>query len=563
MVWRKYWGMLAAVAVTAGSLYGCAGSKDGGTPTETTAKETTVKESSEETAKESAEETAKESSEKSAEETAKESAEEAAEETAEETAKESSEETAADSDGGQDKRGSLTETELLSGTEAESSLQKKAVSQTEADAAEQTNAGTGEKEDSSSAPVSLTFWTYPVGGFEDEKQVQELADAFCLENPGVSVDIRVLDYSTGDAEIAKAIENGEMPDLVFEGPERLVANWADKGLMVPLDDMWSEEPAGSMFIKVSSACRNLTGTYYEYPLCMMVHTMALNRDVFEAADALQYLDEESGTWKSDDFEKAVIAVHEYLQKEGDKEGTAGTIYCKDQGGDQGTRALVTNLNSGLFTNYSHTEYTLNSEENIRSMEQIVSLADSGLVFDSNVDGREDIENFCSGEVPMTLCWNCSVEKAHPDVDFEILPMTFPSDDGIPELCGGIYGFGVFDNNDTAKIEAAKEFIRFYTSNPDEYKKAVRLASAFPVMDSLQGEDLSDLYEDDEVMDQYVRFMQYFGDYYQVVPGWPEARAAWWQMLQEIGAGADVKETIAAYDETVDAALEKAVEEERE
>ncbi len=544
MVWGKYWGMLTAVAVTAGSLYGCAGSKDDGAPAETT-----VKESAEETVKEAAKE----------------------------TAKGSAEETTEDSDDEQDKNRSLDDSESLPGTQGDAAATAKAASLTEADAEEKAKAGTETQADSpgqmidgtemetdsSSAPVSLAFWTYPVGGFEDEEQVQELVDAFCLENPGISVDIRVLDYSTGDEEIAKAIENGEMPDLVFEGPERLVANWGDKGLMVPLDDLWSEDTAGSMFIKVSSACRNLTGTYYEYPLCMMVHTMALNRDVFESADALQYLDEESGTWKSDDFEKAVTAVNEYLREEGDKEGTVGTIYCKDQGGDQGTRALVTNLNSGLFTNYSHTDYTLNSEENIRSMEQIVSLTDSGLVFDSNVNGGDDIENFCSGEVPMTLCWNCSVEKAHPDVGFEILPMTFPSDDGIPELCGGIYGFGVFDNQDTAKIEAAKEFIRFYTSKPDEYKKAVRLASAFPVMDSLQGEELSDLYEDDAVMDQYVRFMQYFGDYYQVVPGWPEARTAWWQMLQEIGAGADVKETVAVFDETVDAALEKAAQADRE
>lgn len=410
--------------------------------------------------------------------------------------------------------------------------------------------------------VSLSLWTYPVGGFEDEEQVRALVDEFCREHPDIHVDVRVLDYATGDEEIAKAIESKEMPDLVFEGPERLVANWGAKGLMVPLDDLWMEEAAKDMYIKVSSACRNLNGVYYEYPLGMMVHTMALNRDVFEAADALQYLDEESGTWKSSDFEQAMQAVHEYLLEEGDEEGTVGAVYCKDQGGDQGTRALVTNLNSGMFTNGSHTEYTLSSEENLKSMKEIAALGDCGLVIDGTVNGGDEITAFCEGDVPMTLCWNCSVQKSHPDTDFEILPMTFPSDDGIPELCGGIYGFGIFDNQDADRIEAAKEFIRFFTSDPDRYKEAARITSSFPVMESLQGEDLSDLYEDDEVMDQYVRFMQYFGDYYQVVPGWPEARAAWWQMLQEIGAGADIDKTVEEYDSAVDKALELASESDR-
>ena len=41
-----------------------------------------------------------------------------------------------------------------------------------------------------------------------------------------------------------------------------------------------------------------------------------------------------------------------------------------------------------------------------------------------------------------------------------------------------------------------------------------------------------------------------GDYYQVVPGWAEARTAWWNMLQQIGEGADVQ---AAVDEFVSVA----------
>ncbi len=519
MVWRKYCGILLVCALTAGSLYGCAGTKEEDTQTGTTAKETT-QDSDKETAAESGDAKIV---------------------------------TEAQADGPEGKTG----TEAEAGGSDEKAVTEAQEAGADEKAATEAQAGNG------SSAVSLSFWTYPVGGFEDEKQVQDLVDDFCREYPDVSVDVRVLDYSTGDDEIAKAIESGEMPDLVFEGPERLVANWGNKGLMIPLDDLWEEESARDMYIKVSSACRNLAGTYYEYPLGMMVHTMALNRDVFEEADALQYLDEETGTWKSEDFEKAVSAIHDYLLEEGDKDGTACVVYCKDQGGDQGTRALITNYNSGLFTNDSHTEYTLNSDENILSMKQIVSLTENGLVFDDKKNGGDEITEFCEGNVPMTLCWNCSVEKAHPDADFEILPMTFPSDDGIPELCGGIYGFGIFDSKDTKKIEAAKDFIRFFTSNPEEYKKAVRMASAFPVMDSLQGEELSNIYEDDEVMDQYVRFMQYFGDYYQVVPGWPEARTAWFKMLQELGTGADVEETVASYDEIVDEALEKATNSNRE
>ena len=37
------------------------------------------------------------------------------------------------------------------------------------------------------------------------------------------------------------------------------------------------------------------------------------------------------------------------------------------------------------------------------------------------------------------------------------------------------------------------------------------------------------------------FMQYMGDYYNVIPGWTDARAAAWAMLQKISTGTPVQE----------------------
>ncbi len=407
--------------------------------------------------------------------------------------------------------------------------------------------------------VSLQFWTYPVGRFGDEDSVQELIKDFSTVHPGIDISVRHLDYGTGDQEISEAVKNGEAPDLVFEGPERIVANWGASGLMASLDDLWENEDASGIYIKVASACRSLDGVYYEYPLSMLVHTMAINKDVFEKAGAMQYVDEETGCWSSDDFISAAEKVHAYLTEQGDKEGRVATVYCKDQGGDQGTRALMTNLYSGQFTNEYHTEYMVDSPENQKALLALSELEYNGIVFDKEKNGGDDIEAFCSGSQPMTFCWNSVTQKANEDSEFEILPVTFPSDDSVPELCGGIYGFGVFDNQDEAKVEAAKEFIRFLTADVEEYKKAVLLSNGFPVLDSMNGEDLTTLYKDDVSMNLFMPFMQYFGDYYQVTPGWPAAREAWWEMLQKIDDGEAVDK---AAQEFTDKA-EKAAEEMRE
>jgi len=50
-------------------------------------------------------------------------------------------------------------------------------------------------------------------------------------------------------------------------------------------------------------------------------------------------------------------------------------------------------------------------------------------------------------------------------------MSFPSETGESKLQGGIWGFGIFDNGDASKIEAAKEFMTMLLSYEMQQKLA--------------------------------------------------------------------------------------------
>ena len=43
---------------------------------------------------------------------------------------------------------------------------------------------------------------------------------------------------------------------------------------------------------------------------------------------------------------------------------------------------------------------------------------------------------------------------------------------------------------------------------------------------------------------------------RVTPGWAEARTAWWNMLQQVGSGADVKAAVDEFVATANAAAAK-------
>ena len=384
------------------------------------------------------------------------------------------------------------------------------------------------------------MWTYPVGDWGNAEVMDGLVAKFNEAHPEISVKIEYLDYTNGDDQINTAIEGGQAPDIVFEGPERLVANWGAKGLMVDLADLWTDEAKEAIYDSVEAACQSNDGVFYEYPLCMTAHTMAINRDVFEAADALQYLDEETRTWTTEGFINAVKAVYESGQD------PVGAVYCSGQGGDQGTRALVNNLYGGTFTNAEHTAYTLDSEENIKALELLAGM--DGINFDASIAGGDEIQLFCNGTLAMAFCWNVAQEKNNAELmEFDALPMAFPSESGEPQLCGGIWGFGIFNNGDEAKIAAAKTFIDFMANDESMAAESVKASTYWPV------KDLGNIYEGDELMTEYSIFTQYMGDYYQVVGGWAEARTAWWNMLQQIGTGADVATAVAEFQTTANAA----------
>lgn len=399
--------------------------------------------------------------------------------------------------------------------------------------------------------ADLKLFTYPIGQWGKSESVDALLENFNKKYPNVHVSVEYLDYTNGDDQVNTAIEGKAAPDLIMEGPERLVANWGAKGLMVDLKDIFEDEASQDIYKNVKDACASSDGKYYEYPLAMVAHCMAINKTMFEKADALQYIDAEKHTWTTENFFKAVEAIN----KSGQNDVLA--VYCGGQGGDQGTRALVNNLYGGTFTNKEHTEYTVDSPENIKALEELKKA--KGVNFDPALVGGDEINLFRNGTLAMSLCWNSAQQNNKDNGEAgktnngdEIIPMMFPTDKGDPQLCGGIWGFGIFDNGDENKIKAAKAFIRFMCNDPEQAKLSVQTTGYFPTHEKMTG-----VYDGTEIADTMKmfteQFMPHFGDYYQVVPGWAQARTEWWNMLQKIGQGGDVKTELATFQEKANAA----------
>lgn len=409
-----------------------------------------------------------------------------------------------------------------------------------------------EQADSKTA-TEITLWTYPVGEWKDAKTVDAFIQEFNKKEPNIKVRVEYLDYKTGDDKVTAALEAKTAPDMILEGPERLVANWGAKGKMVDISDLWTDEAQKDIAATsqaIVDACKTKDGKFFEYPLCMTTHCMAINYEVFEKAGALQYLDQKTRTWTTENFRKAMKAVAESKQTK-----SSGIVYCGGQGGDQGTRALVTNLFGAEFTDKDHTKYTINQEKGLQGLQYLVDMVKEGsLSYDAGIAAAEELQKFANGTTAVSFCWNASNAAQYASqVKFKPFAMAFPSQDGKPQLAGGIWGFGVFNNGDEAKIAAAKKFIKFVCDDKEQAKKSVYATGFFPARASL-----GDIYAgtDKASNAEFSVMMPFLGDYYNVTAGWATQRTAWWNMLQAIFGGTEVKEAAEVYTKAANAAATK-------
>ena len=114
-----------------------------------------------------------------------------------------------------------------------------------------TDNGGATNEGGDATATEITLWTYPIGNWGKAEVVDEILAKFNEEHPEITVKVEYLDYTNGDGQVNTALEGGTAPDVIMEGPERLVANWGASGKMVDLSDLWTDE------VKADMACASI------------------------------------------------------------------------------------------------------------------------------------------------------------------------------------------------------------------------------------------------------------------------------------------------------------------
>ena len=383
------------------------------------------------------------------------------------------------------------------------------------------------------AKTTITWWAFPTFGAGEQAGVyeKEVIAAFEEANPDIKVELTTIDFTSGPEALTAAIEGGTAPDVLFDAPGRII-EYGNAGKLVKLDDMFTDEFVADVNNEaLINACKGKDGAYM-YPLSSAPFYMGLNKNMLEEANALQYVNLEGDrTWTTDNFVKMCEAL-----KDAGVAQVPGIVYCGGQGGDQGTRALVSNLYGGKMANDEMTEYTFNSPEAVKGLELLQDMVSKGLLDSGNsMAAADELQKYQQETCAMTFCWGTSNAQNYALSDGESISVPFPSDDGVPALEYLVNGFCVFDNGDQAKADAAKKFIQFVCDDATWGPKSVVRSGAFPVRTSF-----GDLYPDNAEMTLLASWTKYYAPYYNTMDGFASMRKEWYNVLQKVVAGEDAQ-----------------------
>lgn len=405
--------------------------------------------------------------------------------------------------------------------------------------------------------LDLNLWVCPAGGYEENENVQQLADDYQRENPGVSIAVKILDKETAADEITSVLGTADAPDLILGAPEDIVTRWGADGYMADLGELWDERTIGEIDGEIRETCAGSDGIYYEMPVFRDVYTMAINYDVFRESGVLQYLNEEVHSWKDSGFIDCILVLHEYALNHGGEDISAVKIPCADKADQRYFMSFITNLSNGSLINDTRTAYKVNSSSIRNSFSILNNMIGKGVQYEPEMTSDEEQEEFLSGQLPVTFFWSWYRHQKYAfDADFTLFPMMYPNSKNRPALTGDICGFGVVDSHDELRTGEAIRFVRFVTEDPDEYRRAVELSSCFPVRTRVGGKYVQGLYSNDEDCRLFRFFMDYYNDYVPVMPLFDELEEEWPQMLRQIAQGGKVKQLSSAINEKLNQELEE-------
>ena len=418
-----------------------------------------------------------------------------------------------------------------------------------------TGCSSGKPADERPESITLRIATPPiglgsvpgVGEAEISEMMEVAAERFSAQYTAFDVNFEINRYNYTDEkeQLLDKIGTEDAADIFYAGSWNTSA-WAEQGWLVPLDDI-IDDGLRSDISETLWRQNSYKGHVYVLPYQQLHNTLAVNKKMMEEAGLEEFIPEQDtiAHWSTEDFNTVFAELKESIT---DETTYVFMMYALNDQGD--SHIMLQAMGGSLYDENGN--FAINTPEGIAALTWLKSLDEQGYVPENaeNIEFVDVINLFYNGQ--MAICMsNLTNLWDYRDRGMEVFPVNFPSLDGRGYVVATTNGFCVFDNGDTKKVQAAKDFVRYIYTDEELMKYTL---GTLPVNQSVM-----DKYEDEIWM--LKAYSENSPNLTTIVRldnlNWQGVRDVFYLNIQDLLKGTKSPEEVAkAIDETCNAALEQ-------
>jgi multiple sugar transport system substrate-binding protein len=313
--------------------------------------------------------------------------------------------------------------------------------------------------------------------------LEEAGAAFAeqYEAANVTFDVMLFDYVDETEAVTGSFDTDHAMDILYEDFFNMTA-YVHTGRVVSLDDMITDEIREDID-DTAWAISSLDGKTYMMPFLSRQNIMICNRKLMEECGLGQYLGQgtEIQNWTAEEWTEILDTLAEKLP-----DGVYPMMmYGKNNQGDTHIMSLIRAFGSEIYD--AKGNFNFESPEAVKALTWIQDGVEKGWYppHPENLEITDNQELFNNNQLVFYVYNNANIVFYDDLEDYSFV--NFPGN----VATSFVSGFEIFDNGDEAKVQAAKDFIRyiyetdewleFSSANiPESKKTAAKYADQIPM-----------------------------------------------------------------------------------
>ncbi|NHN32092.1 ABC transporter substrate-binding protein [Paenibacillus agricola] len=354
------------------------------------------------------------------------------------------------------------------------------------------------------------------------------------------INVEVIAGDQRDQLLNVNLSSGTAPDVFFESIFAM-GDYAHRGALVPLNDIVDDASKSDIAQSYWDAT-TFGDSIYFYPFQNNPGTLVYNADMFKAAGLDKFIggENEIKTWTLDEYEQILKGLKDNLPKDKYSNAYPMSLFAVNNQGDTWNLAYMRMFGNKFFDDQGN--IALDDAKGAKAAAWLKKITDAGYtnpgpesVSSNDANGMFLNQQLAISFTNPILYNNAKIDMASgKSTKFDSRLANIPSESGDPLSFTYVVGASVFQNKDATKVEVAKDFVKFFSSDPELVKSS---KNGIPVRTSV-----SEAFKSEKpLFAAYNANSKYLFNFTGNVPGYSQLREVLYPGLQALYTGAKTPE----------------------